>query len=86
MEEEKYNLSRFYEKKINIFRKDKILSTNAQHKRCKLSFIGSKMRMIAPYILRDFSEGGTSCHTQHSWQRLATSHEEQMKQIILVLF
>ena len=48
MEEEKYNLSGFYEKKINIFRKDKILSTNAQHKRCKLSFIGNKMRMMAP--------------------------------------
>ena len=33
MEEEKYNLSRFCEKKINIFHKDKILSTKKQQKK-----------------------------------------------------
>ena len=52
----------------------------------KLLLSGGGKVIYWPYILRDFSEGGTSCHTQHSWQRLATSHEEQMKQIILVLF
>ena len=50
LEEEKYNLSHFCEKKINIFHKDKILST--KKKKCKheshgLSFIWGKVRMIA---------------------------------------
>ena len=102
MEEEKYNLSCFCEKKINIFHKDKILSTKKQQKKMQTLELRVKFylgqneddslgdstsdsseqlllsggRKVSIHVI--LVKGDTSCHTQHSWQRLTTGHE-QMK-------